>query len=86
MWKLVKISINDADTTGNLLNYSYHQSYYKFNGIDLSTLANTATSQQINFIGKLEERTWHSNVFITEKQQKKYSKLFFTFIKRDRII
>ena len=39
----------------NLLDFSYHQNYYKLIGIDLSRRTNTCISQQINFTGKLEE-------------------------------
>ena len=42
-------------TIGNLLDYLYHQKYYKLIGIDLSRQTNRSTSQQINFVGKLEE-------------------------------
>ena len=50
--KLVEMSRKNDYTTGNLLDYSYHQSYYKLIGIDLSRQANTAIAQQINFTGK----------------------------------
>ena len=53
--KLIEISKNDDYTTGNLLDYLYHQDYYKLNGIDLSRKKNTSIPQQINFIEKLEE-------------------------------
>ena len=50
--KLVEMSRKNDYTTGNLLDYSYHQSYYKLIGIDLSRQANTAIAQQINFTGR----------------------------------
>ena len=54
--KLIEMSRNDDYTTGNLLDYLYHQKYYKLIGIDLSRQTNTSSiPQQINFIGKLEE-------------------------------
>ena len=49
------MSKNYDFTTGNLLDYMYHQKYYKLIGIDLSRQTNTSISQQINFLGKLEE-------------------------------
>ena len=49
MWR------NDDYTTGNLLDFSYHQNYYKLIGIDLSKQINMNISQQINFSEKLEE-------------------------------
>ena len=53
--KLIKMSRNDDYTTGNLLDYLYHQSYYKLIGIDLSRQTNTNIPEQINFTEKLEE-------------------------------
>ena len=38
--KLVEMSINNDYTTGNLLNYLYHQKYYKIIDIDLQIKAN----------------------------------------------
>ena len=52
--KLIKMSINDDYTTGNLLDFSYHKDYYKLIGTDLSRQANTSLPQKVNFIGKLE--------------------------------
>ena len=45
------MSRNDDYTTGNLLDYLYHQNYYKLIGIDLSRQKNTNIRQQINFTG-----------------------------------
>ena len=59
--KLAEMSRNNDYTTRNLLDYSYHQNYYKFIGIDLSKQTNTFIHQQINFTGKLEEND--GNVF-----------------------
>ena len=39
--KLIEISRNDDCTSGNLLDFSYHQNYYKLIGIDLSRQRNT---------------------------------------------
>ena len=63
------MSRNDDYTTGNLLDYFYHQKYYKFTGIDLSRQANTSIPQQTNFIGKLEEYDGATTFSITERQQ-----------------
>ena len=52
--KLIKMSINDDYTTGNLLDFSYHKDYYKLIGTDLSRQTNTSLPQKVNFIGKLE--------------------------------
>ena len=68
--KLIEISRNDDYTTGNLLDYLYHQKYYKLIGINLSRQTNTSIPQQINFVGKLEEDNGATMFFITEKQHK----------------
>ena len=68
--KLIEMSRNHDYTTGNLLDFSYHQNYYKIIGIDLSRQTNTSISQQINFIGKLEEGDGAIMFFIDEKQHK----------------
>ena len=64
------MSRNDDYTTGNLLDYLYHQNYYRLIGIDLSRQTNTNIPQQVNFIGKLEEDDGATMFFIAEKQQK----------------
>ena len=43
--KLVEMTRNDDYTSGNLLDYLYHQNYYKFIGIDLSRQTNTTIPQ-----------------------------------------
>ena len=67
------MSRNDDYTTGNLLDYLYHQHYYKLIGIDLSRQTNTNIPQQINFIGKLEEDDGPTMFLIAEKLQKAIS-------------
>ena len=61
------MSKNDYYTTGNFLDYSYHQSFYKLIGIDLSRKANTNIPQQRNYTGKLEEDDGATMFFIAEK-------------------
>ena len=51
----VELSRTNDCTTGNLLDYLYHQNYYKLISIEISRKKNTTISQQINFVGKLEE-------------------------------
>ena len=53
--KLLPMSRNDDWTTRNLLDFSYHQNYYKLVGIDSSRQTNTSISQQIKKKKKLEE-------------------------------
>ena len=79
------MSRNDDYTTGKLLDYLYHQNYYKLIRTDLSRQTNRHIPQQINFTGKLED-DGATMFFITEKEQKYYSKLFFKFINCNRII
>ena len=74
----------DDYATGNLLDFSYHQNYYKLIGIDASRQANRSIPQQINFTGELDNDC-ATMFFIAEKQQKRYSKLFFRFIHCNRI-
>ena len=64
------MSKNVVYTTGNLLDYLYHQKYYKLIGIDLTRQTNTNIRQQINFAGRLEEDDCAIMFFIAEKQQK----------------
>ena len=67
-------------TSGNLLDYLYHQKYYKLIRIDLQRQTNASISQQIIFTGKLEEGN-AAKMFLSLKSSKKYFKLFFRFIK-----
>ena len=64
------MSRNDDYETGNLLDYLYHQNYYKLIGIDLSRQTNTSIPQQINFAGKIEEDDCATILLIAKKQQK----------------
>ena len=43
--KLVEMSTNDYHTSGNILEYSYNQNYYKIIGIDLPRQTNTTIPQ-----------------------------------------
>ena len=67
---LIQISRNHDYTAVHLLDFSYHQNYYKLIGNDLSRQANTSIPQQINFLGKLEEDNGGAMFFCAEKQQK----------------
>ena len=61
------MSRNDDCTAEILLDFSYHQNYCKLVGINLSRQKNTNISQQINFLGKLEDDSG-TMFFIAEKQ------------------
>ena len=65
--KLIEMARNDDYTTENLLDYLYHQKYYKLIGIDLPRQTNTSIPQQINFTGKLEKDIVATISFIAEK-------------------
>ena len=54
-YEKLQVSKNNDCLTRNLLNYSYHQNYYKVIGIDLLRQTNTSIPQQMNFAGKLED-------------------------------
>ena len=47
------MSRNDDNTTGNLLDYLYHQ-HYKLISIDLSRQTDKSIPQQIMFVAELE--------------------------------
>ena len=64
------MSRNGGYSTGNLLDYLYHQNYYKLIGIDLSRQTNTNGYEQINFTGKLEEDNGAIMVFIAKNSKK----------------
>ena len=76
----------DDYTTDNLLDYLYHQKYYKHIGIDLSRQRNRTILFRINFTGKLEEDDGTTMSFIAEKQQTIILFFFFGFINCHRII
>ena len=64
------MSRNNDYTIKNLLDYLYHQNYYKLIGIDLPRQTNTSIPQQINFTGKLEEDD-SATLFLLLKSGKK---------------
>ena len=67
---------NGAYTTGSLLDFSYHQSFYKLISIDLSRQTKTIIPWQVNFIGKSAEGNSAKMLFITGKQGKKQFQIF----------
>ena len=50
---LIEISKNNDYTTGNILDYLYHQKYHKLIDLDLSRQTNTSIPEHINSVGKL---------------------------------
>ena len=65
------MSRNDDYTTGSLLDFSYHQSYNKLIGIDLSRQTNMCIPQQMNFIRQLGEDDHAVMFFVLLKSSKK---------------
>ena len=68
--KIIDISNNNYNTTGNLLDFDYFKKYYKLIAIDLSKQQvlqeNKDLIQQIKFVGRLEEA---ANVFIINEKK-----------------
>ena len=69
---LLKMLRNNDYITGNLLHYSYHQTYYKLIGIDVSRQTTMTIAQHINFTGKLEEENGTTMIFTDGKLQRNY--------------
>ena len=63
------MSRNSYYTTGNLLEYLYHQNYYTLVGTDLSRQTNMTIPQQTSLTVKLGNNDATMS-FITDKQQK----------------
>ena len=75
--KIIDVSKNNEYTTGNLLDYDYFKKYYKLIAIDLSKQQvlqeNEDLTQQINFVGRLEEA---SNILKKEHTILEFSQNF----------
>ena len=56
-----------------MLDFLYPQNYYELIGINLSRHTNMIISQQISFVGRLEEDNGATMCLIAEKQQKTVS-------------
>ena len=65
--KLIEMSRHDYYKTGNLLDYLYHQKYYKIIGINLSRdffrQKNMSSPLLISFVGKLKEENGATTFF-----------------------
>ena len=66
----MKMSQNNDYTTGNLLDFSCHEKFYKLIGIDLSRQKNVSVPQQIDLTGKLEEDDGAITFFIGKNNKK----------------
>ena len=61
--RIIEMSNNNDYTTGNLLDFGYVKENYKLIAIDLSKQTRLKDSQQINFIGKLENQDRGTTIF-----------------------
>ena len=68
--KIVEMLRNYNYKTGNLLDYLYHQKYYKLIRMDLPKQTNKNIPKQINCVGKLKE-DYGATMFLTLKSIKK---------------
>ena len=66
----MKMSQNNDYTRGNLLDFPYHEKFYKRIGIDLSRQKNMSVPQQIDLTGKLEEHDGAITFFIGKNNKK----------------
>ena len=68
--KIIDMSNNNDYTTGNLLDFAYFKENYRLIAIDLSKQTKLKDPQQINFIGKLENKANGATMFfIIEKSE-----------------
>ena len=70
---IIEISKNNDYTTGNLVDYEYFKDHCKLIAIDLSKqteLENPDLKQQINFIGRLEEKIMQQLPLLLRKKKK----------------
>ena len=68
--KRIEISKNDDYTTGNLLDYLYHQKYYKLISTDLSRQTSTNISQEI-IMWENQKKMMVQECFLLLKSSKK---------------
>ena len=68
--KIIEMSRNNDYTTDNLLDFPYFKGHYRLIAIGLSKQTRLRYSQQISFIGKLENQTNGATMlFIIEKSE-----------------
>ena len=70
--KIMEMSKNNNYTTGNLLNYVYFSKHCRLVTIDVSEQSeseNIDTTQQINFIGRLDSDDGETIFFIIKKTE-----------------
>ena len=67
--KIIHMSNNNDNTTGNLLDFAYFKDNYKLIAIDLSKQTKLKDPKRINFIGKLLKNTGATMFSIIEKSE-----------------
>ena len=66
--EIIKMNKNIDCTTGDLLDFAYFKKNYRLIAIDLSKQTNLKDPQQINFIGKIEQKNYGAKMlFLIEK-------------------
>ena len=64
---IIELISNDLLRTGNEFNFDYFSEHYKLIAIDLSKQKSDLKNQQINFVGRLEQKA--TIFFIVEKKE-----------------
>ena len=81
--KIIEMSNNNDHMTGNLLDFAYYKENYRLIATDQSKQTKIKDSQQINFIGKLEDQDNKITMFfIIEKSEE----TTFNFLQNSVII
>ena len=80
--KIIEMSNNNDYTTANLLDFGYVKESYKLIAIDLSKQTRLKDSQQINFIGKLENQDHGQQCFSLTKNQKRQLLIFYKILSK----
>ena len=79
--KIIEISRNNDCTTGNLLDFAYFKENYRLIAIDLSKQTKLKGSQEISFIGKLENQNNGATMFfIIEKSDETTFKFLRNYV------
>ena len=76
------MSNNNDYITDNLIDFAYFKENYKLIAIDLSKLTKLKDSQQVNFIGKLENQAHGARGFSSLKNQKKKLLVFHRILQQ----
>ena len=79
--KIIEMSRNNDYTTSNLLDFAYFKENYRLIAIDLSKQTKLKGSQEISFIGKLENQNNGATMFfIIEKSDETTFKFLRNYV------